>query len=293
VFYHKTLTILKGQLAYFCFKHTPMKYILGIILSCTFITACKNNNSSTEETTNNPSTVASPQPIAYNIVNTFPHDTSSFTQGLQWYDNTLYEGTGNFGKSKLMKVDLKTGNPTGQVKLKDVYFGEGITILKDTLYQITWQQKTCFVYDAKTLKQIKTLSYETDGWGITNDGTHLIMSDGSNNIYYRDPATFKTLKIVGVTDNNGPVANINELEFVDGFIYANIWETNYIIKIDPANGHVVGRMDLTGVLEQAAKQSPDPYTKGNVLNGIAYDAAKKSFYITGKLWPVLFEVKLQ
>lgn len=269
-----------------------MKYILPIILSCLFISACKNNENPDESDGNN-YTVAAPPAISYNIVNTYPHDTSSFTQGLQWYNNTLYEGTGNYEKSKLMKVDLKSGKPTQQIKLGDGYFGEGITILKDTVYQITWQEKTCFVYDAKTFKKIKALPYETEGWGITNDGTNLIMSDGTNNLYFRDPSTFRTLKIVGVTDNNGPVAYINELEYVDGFIYANVWQSNYIIKIDPSNGHVVGRMDLAGILEQAAKISPDANIKGNVLNGIAYDPEKKSFYITGKLWPVLFEVKLQ
>ena len=276
------------QLPYFCFKHNKMKYIFPLVI-CFLLINCKNNNNGDEPDLN---VVAAPAAISYNIINTFPHDTSSFTQGLQWYNNSLFEGTGNYGNSKLLKVDLQTGKPVKKLALNENFFGEGITILKDTLYQITWQEKTCFVYDSKSLKQITTLPYETEGWGITNDGRNLIMSDGSSNLYYREPSTFRTLKIVGVTDNNGPVGNLNELEYVDGFIYANIWETNYIIKIDPSSGHVAGKLDLSGILEQAAKESPDPMYKGNVLNGIAYNAEKKSFYITGKLWPLVFELKL-
>jgi glutamine cyclotransferase len=259
------------------------------------MTSCKNDtneNNGTEPAY----TLTAPALISYNIVNTFPHDPSSFTQGLQWYNNTLYEGTGsgtdNEFESKLMKVDLKTGKPLEVVKLDTSFFGEGITIMQDKVYQITWKNRTGFVYDAKSLKKLNTFTYETDGWGLTNDGTNIIMSDGSSNLYYRDPNTFKTIKIVGVTDNNGPVGSLNELEYIDGFIYANVWLTNYIVKIDPSNGHVVGRLDFTGVLEQAAKQSPDA-NRGNVLNGIAYDPEKKSLYVTGKLWPVMLEVKLQ
>jgi glutamine cyclotransferase len=272
-----------------------MKAFICISALLFLMTSCKDDIAD-DQGTEPANAVAAPTAISYNVVNSYPHDTSSFTQGLQWYNNTLYEGTGsgnfNRNKSKLMRVDLQTGKSLQVVNLDTAYFGEGITILNDTVYQITWEDKTCFVYDVKTLKRIKTFTYETLGWGLTNDGKNLIMSDGTNNLYYRNPSTFQTLKIVGVTDNNGPVASINELEYVDGFIYANIWNTNYIIKIDPSNGHVIGRMDFTGLLEQAAKQTPDPNV-GNVLNGIAYDAAKKSFYITGKNWPLLFEVKLQ
>jgi glutamine cyclotransferase len=145
---------------------------------------------------------------------------------------------------------------------------------------------------AKRFKQIGTFSYENEGWGMTTDGTNLIQSDGTSNLYYREPATFRTLKVVGVTDNNGPVAYINELEYVDGFIYANIWNTNYIVKIDPSNGRVVSKADLSGILEKAVNETPDP-NRGNVLNGIAYNEEKKSFYVTGKNWPVMFVVKFQ
>lgn len=258
------------------------------------MSSCNNNK---DEQASNPINMLPPPPaISYSVVNTYPHDTASFTQGLQLYNGILYEGTGGGNPhdtiSKLLKTDLKTGKQLQAVKLAPIYFGEGITILNDTLYQITWNNKTCFVYDAKSLKQLKTFNYDSAGWGLTNDSTNLIMSDGSSNLYYKDPTTFKTIKIVGVTDNNGPVASLNELEYVDGFIYANIWNANYILKIDPSNGQVVGRMDFAGLLEQAGQPGPDSNV-GNVLNGIAYDAARKSFYITGKLWPLLFEVKLQ
>jgi glutamine cyclotransferase len=272
-----------------------MKALLCITSIILIMTSCKNDTKD-EQGTEPVNALPAPASISYNILNTFPHDPSSFTQGLQWYNNALYEGTGSGNTqdpiSRLYKVDLKTGKPVQKLDLPGEYFGEGIPILNDTLYQLTWQNRTGFVYDAKTFKKIRTFSYETDGWGLTNDGSVLIMSDGSSNLYMKDPSTFKTLKILGVQDNNGPVGSLNELEYVDGFIYANIWNSNFIIKIDPSNGHVVGKMDFTGVLEQAAKESPDE-NRGNVLNGIAYDAEKKSFFITGKMWPVMLEVKLQ
>jgi glutamine cyclotransferase len=267
-----------------------MKYVLPVIVATFLVSSCKNNDDNNSEPTANANTIAAPANLSYNIVGMLAHDTSYFTEGLQYYNNELYESTGNYGKSKLLKIDPSNGKAVKELKLNKEYFGEGLTVLRDTIYQMTWQEKTGFKYDAKTFKQIGTFSYENDGWGMTTDGTHLIMGDGSSNLYYRRPSDFRTLKVVGVTDNNGPVANINELEFVDGFIYANIWNTNYIIKIDPSNGHVIGRIDLTGILEQGAKESPDP-NKGNVLNGIAYNVEKKNFYVTGKNWPVMFVMK--
>lgn len=269
-----------------------MKYILPVFAAFLLISACKNNDNSGDETTNNVNTIPAPVALTYNIVGMVQHDTSSFTEGLQLYNNELYESTGNYGKSKLLKIDPGTGKTIKEIGLDEKYFGEGITVLRDTVYQMTWQEKTGFKYDAKTFKQIGTFSYENEGWGMTTDGTNLIMSDGSSNLYYREPSTFRTLKVVGVTDNNGPVAYINELEFVDGYIYANIWNTNYIIKIDPSNGRVVSRADLSGILEKAVNEAPDP-NRGNVLNGIAYNEEKKSFYVTGKNWPVMFVMKFQ
>ncbi|MCY7421534.1 MAG: glutaminyl-peptide cyclotransferase [Chitinophagaceae bacterium] len=249
-----------------------------------------NTNEPKDENISVANALPPPATITYNIVATYPHDTSYYTEGFQLYKNNLFESTGNYGVSKLVQIDLKTGKPVKELSLNEKYFGEGLTVLNDTIYQMTYREKTGFVYDMN-FKLIRTFTYDTEGWGMTTDGKSLIMSDGSSNLYYRDPKNFSTQKIVSVTDNNGPVANVNELELVDGYIYANIWNTDNIIKIDPSNGHVIGKMDFTGLLEKAGKPGPD-YNVGNVLNGIAYDSTKKTLLITGKLWPLIFEVKL-
>ncbi len=262
--------------------------LFSVVLSVLVLVACNNNDTNNSELK---VTNATPPPpaISYNIISTYPHDTSYYTEGFQIYKDYLYESTGNYGESKLLKLDLKTGKPVKEHTLDEKYFGEGLTILNDTIYQMTYREKTGFVYDLN-FKLIRTFSYDNEGWGMTTDGKNLIMSDGSSNIYYREPSTFRTLNIISVTDNNGPVGNINELEFVDGFIYANVWNTNYIIKIDPANGHVIGRMDFTGLLEKSGYKGAS-FEIGNVLNGIAYDSTKKTLLITGKLWPLVYEVK--
>jgi len=262
-----------------------------LLLATVLITliACNNNDTSNASLDVN-NGIPAPTAISYNIINTYPHDTSYYTEGLQVYKGHLYESTGNYGQSKLLKVDLKTGKPVKELALDPKYFGEGLTVLNDTIYQMTYKEKTGFVYDMN-FKLIRTFSYDTEGWGMTTNGKHLLMSDGSSNIYFRDPATFRTLNIISITNNNGPIANINELEWVDGVIYANIWNTNSIIRIDPSNGHVTGMMDFTGLLEKAGHKGAD-YEVGNVLNGIAYDSSKQTLLITGKLWPLVFEVKL-
>lgn len=267
-----------------------MKRLLPIIFVLLVITACKNNNAPGNDSITVNNGIEPPAALSYNIVATYPHDTTYYTEGLQIYKNDLYESTGNYGESKLVKLDLKTGKALKELSLNEKYFGEGLTVLNDTIYQMTYREKTGFVYDLN-FNLIRNFSYDTEGWGMTTDGKDLIMSDGSSNLYYREPRTFRTLKILTVSDNNGPVAYVNELEYVDGFIYANVWNTNYIIKIDPANGHVVGRMDFTGLLEKSGKPGANPNI-GNVLNGIAYDSTKKNFLITGKLWPLVFELRL-
>jgi len=259
-----------------------------LLLICT-VAACKNDPPE-EETTTNTNMIAAPQNISYNIVASYPHDTSSYTQGLIWVDNTLYEGTGVEGFSKLMKVDLGTGKAQQSISLDSKDFGEGITLLNGKIYQLTWMNNKVYVYDAATFKKTGEFGWDYQGWGITNNGTELIVSTGSNNLYFVDPATFKVKNIVGVFDNNGPVGNLNELEFIDGAVFANVYTSDYIIKIDPASGHVIGKMNLEGLLEKAGKTVN--YGDGNVLNGIAYDSTKKSMYITGKKWPLMFEVKI-
>lgn len=233
--------------------------------------------------------------LPYTVMNAFPHDTSSFTQGLVIHNGQLYESTGSPGEaitnngSWIGPVDLNTGKATPKVTLPKEYFGEGMTILHDKAYYITWQSKKGFVYQLPDFKKIREFSYNTEGWGLTNDGTNLIMSDGSNKLYFYSPDSMKLMNMVSVNDHNGPVPNINELEYINGFVYANQWETPYIIKIDPASGKVVGQMDLTALVNEA--NIAYPHT--DVLNGIAFDITNGKIYVTGKKWPKLYEIKIQ
>lgn len=254
--------------------------------------ACNNDNKPDEPQAVNPNIPAN---ISYQIINTYPHDTSAFTEGLEFVDGKLYESTGNYGESDFRITDLKTGIPEKKVPIDSQYFGEGMTILNGKIYQLTYKEKIGFVYDAKTLKLEKTFPlFTNEGWGLTNDGKNLIMSDGGSNLYYFDPNTLKETNRVGVTNQYGPVSYINELEYIKGYIYANQWTNNVIFKIDPASGKVVGQVDLndlrakTGIPEinQITGEGPD------VLNGIAYDSANNKIYITGKNWPKLLEIKL-
>jgi glutamine cyclotransferase len=267
-----------------------MKQLLVFATVLCLFSSCKNEPATDTKETTATSTLPAPANIQYNVVASYPHDTGSYTQGLIWTNNTLYEGTGIEGFSKLMKVDLKTGKSELLAKLKDEEFGEGVTILGGKIYQLTWQNKIVHVYDATTFKKIQDFPWEHEGWGITHNGTDLIVSTGSNNLYFVDPNTFQVKNVVGVFDNNGPVGNLNELEYIDGAVYANIYMTDNIVKIDPSNGHVTGKMDMQGLLEKSGKTADK--AGGDVLNGIAYDSAKKSLYITGKKWPLLYEVKL-
>jgi glutamine cyclotransferase len=271
-----------------------MKYTICTIFLLGLLAGCRNNN--TDENAVNPNTVSVPAVMSYTITNVYPHDTGAFTEGLEWYDNFLYEGTGDpdkKGVSKLAKIELQTGKDIQQVRLSKEYFGEGITLLNGKIYELTYQEGKCFVYDAKTFKKTGEFAYSGEGWGMTNDGKYLIMGDGTSNLYYRDPATFQVMKTVSVSDNNGPLVSINELEYVDGFIYANVYLTNYIVKIDPQTGKVVGKADFSFVLNKYApgEVSDEAQKNSAVLNGIAYDSAGKRFFVTGKYWPKLFEVK--
>ncbi len=256
------------------------------VLPFLFLIGCDNNdvkNPPVTNTTNN-----EPLQLTYTITNQYPHDTSTYTEGLEFHDNVLYESGGQYGISKLVTVDLKTGQSTKKTPLDKKYFGEGITILNDKIYQMTWKEKTCFEYDARTFAKLKEFTYDGEGWGMTNNGKQLINSDGSSNLYFRDPETFKVMSTIGVTDNNGPVANVNELEYINGYILANVWQTDMIIKIDPESGKVIGKADFGGTKE---KYFPEYAEKAEVLNGIAYDKATNRLFITGKYWPKIFEVK--
>ena len=232
----------------------------------------------------------SPQPVpvyTYMILNTYTHDRDALTQGLVLENGVLYEGTGLYGKSSLRKVDLETGKVLQVHRLPSAYFGEGITIFGDTIIQLTWQSKRGFVYDKNSFEVLREFTYKTEGWGITNDGKRLIMSDGTSTLYFLDADTFIVIGQVQVYDSNVPVANLNELEYIRGQVYANVWHTDSIAIIDPDSGRVTGWIDLSGLLP--------PQTDGmpvDVLNGIAYDTEAGRLFVTGKLWPSLFEIEL-
>lgn len=264
-------------------------YTLGV---CIFF-SCSNNNDGGTPVDNNTS-VSTVQNLSYIIVANYPHDTSSFTQGLEFYKGRLYEGTGNLGKSKLMQIDLQTGKAVSSQALPQEIFGEGITVMNDTLYQLTWQNKVVLVYDMKTMKKVKEFALNTDGWGITSDDKSLIVSDGSSNLYFYDPSTFRLLRTQGVTLDGTPMANLNELEYINGFVYANQWQYPYILKIDPASGQVVARLDFTDLINRIQTKIPDRNTGSEAtLNGIAYNDSTNKIYITGKYWPELYEVQFE
>jgi len=216
----------------------------------------------------------------------YPHDQSAFTQGLVFTDNVLYEGTGRYGSSTVRMVELETGTIVKNHNLPAQFFGEGITIFEHKIIQLTWQSHTGFVYDKDSFELLQQFSYPTEGWGITHDGNRLIMSDGTATLYFLDYKTFKTLGQVDVHDNNGPVPRLNELEYIRGEIYANVWPTDRIAAIDPQTGRVVKWIDLGGL---SGPRKPSPQ---ECLNGIAYDNKKERLFVTGKLWNKLFEIKI-
>ena len=223
----------------------------------------------------------------YKIINTFAHDPNAFTQGLVWENGYLYEGTGREGHSTLRKVELETGKVLQNINLPDTYFGEGITIFNDKIIQLTYLSKVGFVYDKETFKLLREFNYPNEGWGITHDGKRLIMSDGTPTLYFLDPQTFEKISSIDVYHGNNLLWDLNELEFIDGRIYANIWPTDRIAIIEPKTGQVTALVDLGGLLT-----GQDRTRKVDVLNGIAYDPLSHRLFVTGKLWPKLFEIRL-
>jgi len=221
----------------------------------------------------------------YQIVHVYPHDPKAFTQGLQYVDGVLYEGTGQHGQSSIRRVKLETGEVLQKRDLPAEHFGEGITVWKNDLIELTWQTHVAFVYDRTTFQPKKQFSYPGEGWGLTHDGTNLIMSDGTSELRVLDPVTFVEKRRIKVTAaGDAPLNNLNELEFVKGEILANVWMTDYVARIAPATGKVTGYIDLRGLL------SPSERANTDVLNGIAYDASHDRLFVTGKWWPKLFEI---
>jgi glutaminyl-peptide cyclotransferase len=276
------------------------KYFLPF--SIVIFIGCRDNSSESNRNMNPETTVSNDPPaITYTVLNARPHDQNSYTEGFLLYDGKLFESSGapqdnDKTRSIVGIVDPANGNISVKAELdRKKYFGEGIAVLHSKLYQLTWkdtdgQVKKGFVYDVNSFKKIKDFDFPTkEGWGMTTDGTSLILSDGSSNLTFLDPETFKTNRIVGVTDNNGPVGNLNELEWVNGAILANIYETPYIIRIDPNTGKVTGKADFSSLINEVKTKYPDV----DYMNGIAYDSAGNKILITGKLWPNIYEVRLK
>lgn len=271
-----------------------MKQSAAILVFVLILNAC-NNNTPDHQTDNNPPAINVPAPVQlnYSLLNVYPHDTASYTQGLEYVNGVLYEGTGNPRKedniSKLRKVDYKTGKVLKETSIKGKLFGEGITVMGDKIYQITWEDKKAFVYNLSDFKLVKEFTYNTEGWGLTNNGNYLIMSDGSDKIYFRDPNTFQEITHISVQDNTGMRNNINELEYINGFIYANVYQTDEVLKIDPSNGHVVGKINFSELKNGYPELTTPP---SDYFNGIAWDSTGNRIFVTGKYWSKLFEVRL-
>ena len=231
---------------------------------------------------------AGPTFYGYSVVRSYPHDRQAFTQGLEFVDGALYESTGLNGRSGIRKVQLTTGEVLQTQPLDSRHFGEGITVWKNRIIQLTWQSEVGFVYDRQTFQQQRTFQYQGEGWGLTHDGTRLIMSDGSQSgtLRFLDPETLRQVGTLVVRDGQAPVAHLNELEYVKGQIYANVWQTERIAIIAPKTGQVTGWVDLRGLLDPRDAAGVD------VMNGIAYDAAGDRLFVTGKLWPRIFEIRL-
>ncbi len=221
------------------------------------------------------------------IVGNRPHDPDAFTQGLVFHDGTLYESTGLHGRSSVRRVDLETGRVLSRRSVPRPYFAEGLTIFQGRVVQLTWQSQKGFVYDLG-LRLTREFAYTGEGWGLTHDGASLIMSDGTPRLRFLDPVTFAVRRVLDVTDAGRPVESLNELEFVRGEVYANVWPTDWIVRIDPVSGRVVSRVDLTGLLAPHERRGTE-----DVANGIAYDASADRLFLTGKLWPRLYEVRLR
>ena len=242
-------------------------------------------------TTPSPNANAAPEPArvyGYEVVNTYPHDPRAFTQGLVFHDGALLESTGQYGQSSLRRVELKTGKVLKKVEVGREYFAEGLTLLGGKLYQLTWQHRLGFVYDPETFQKIGDFLYADEGWGLTNDGESLILSDGSDRLRFIDPSDYRVKRAVSVRDGGRPVSSLNELEYVKGEIYANVWHDDRVARIDPQTGRVLGWIDFSGLLKPGEVTDEEA-----VLNGIAYDEGGDRLFVTGKLWPKLFEVRVK
>jgi glutaminyl-peptide cyclotransferase len=257
--------------------------LLGL---CLCFTQCRDGSSAVP--TKTPPENAVVPKYGYEVLNIWEHDPHAFTQGLIFADGKLLESTGEEGRSSLRQVEMQTGKILKKVDVPAPYFAEGIALLNGKIYQLTWQHELGFIYDAQSLERVGDFKYEGEGWGLTTDGQSLIVSDGTNEIKFLDPASFKVTRTIRVTDKNTPIDQLNELEWVQGEIYANVWHDEKIAVINPQTGRVTAWVDLTGLIPEGELQDPEA-----VLNGIAYDQGGGRLLVTGKLWPRIFEIKVK
>ena len=277
-------------------------YLITISGIVSLLSSCgANNEQATAGIENNTaSTVPAPAAIGYSILNAYPHDTTAFTQGLELHEGKLIESTGLTGNSTLRVVDPTTGKVIKKISNQKDIFAEGVTVFRDTAYQLSWQNHLVLMYRVKDLSLIGAIPWSGEGWGITHDNSSLIISDGTDKLYFVEPGTLKLKRVLSVQDQYGPVNNLNELEIIEGYIYANRWQYDYILKIDPKSGFVVGMMNMKDFLQKNSRSNLSYLKKigsiavetGAVLNGIAYDSVKRTILITGKLWPEVFEIKM-
>jgi glutamine cyclotransferase len=271
-----------------------MKKNLIVILTSLFAIACDNTNNADSNNENETNTaITAPTALNYTIQKVYTHDTSAYTQGLVWHNNKLIEGTGLRGKSFLYQMDDQLIQIGQKIKLAPPYFGEGITVFNGKIYQLTWEEHAVFVYDAISFKKINTLNWPYEGWGLTHNDTALIVSTGSSNLYFVNPSDFSIQKTLGVYNEYGYQNMLNELEYVDGKIFANIYGQNDIIVIDPNTGKIINKIDCSNLLAQSkVLYNPLTIDAGFVLNGIAYRESTNTYFLTGKCWPIIVEVKL-
>ena len=264
-------------------RHSPLSSVVVAILLAALVGCNRGSGVSAAA----PTAAAVVPNYTYEVVHAWPHDRAAFTEGLVFLHGHFLESTGLTGQSTLREVDLKTGAVLRQVSIPAQYFGEGLTVLGDRVFQLTWQTKKGFVYDLTSFRLEKEFAFEGEGWGLTTDGQSLIMSNGTSQIQFLDPNTFQVTRTIRVLYEGQPVENLNELEYIRGEIFANVWMKDHIVRIDPATGVVVGDINFAGLLPR------EDSAKADVLNGIAYDAADDRLFVTGKLWPKVFEVRLK
>lgn len=277
-------------------KKTRLASVIFLGLALSFTLSCGEDDSNEHaKTEDNTTALQVPSLIPYEIVKVYPHDATAFTEGLEYADGHMYESVGQYGKSDVRITELETGKILKQTKMDAKYFGEGMTVLNDKVYQLTYLEKTGFVYDKATLKLLRTFTFNSpQGWGMTNDGTHLIYGDGETSLIFLDPETLTEVKRLTVKDGYGAVSQVNELEYINGYLYANQWRTDLILKIDPKTGQVVAHANLEDLRRKTGIPGmiPNDESAPEVLNGIAYDKTNNRIFVTGKNWPKIIEIKL-